>query len=53
MPIREPVTNDDPEITGDAVVCWETVEETVELGDGVNPGDAEGQSVTDTVDDLE
>ena len=53
VPIREPVSRGDPEITGDAVVCWETVEETVELGDGVNPGDAEGHCVIDTVDDLE
>ena len=53
VPIREPVSRGDPEIRGDAVVYWETVEETVELGDGVNPGDAEGHCVIDSVDDLE
>jgi hypothetical protein len=53
VPIREPVSRGDPEIAGDAVLYWETVEETVELGDGVNPGDAEGHCVIDSVDDLE
>lgn len=53
MPIREAVSRGDPEINGDVVVSWETVEETVELGDGVNPGDAEGQSVIDTVGDID
>jgi len=53
VPIKEPVCKGDPEITGVTVVCWETVEETVELGDGVNPGDAEGHCVIDTVEDLE
>lgn len=53
VPIREPVCRGDPEIMGDTVACWETVEETVELGDGVNPGDAEGHCVIDTVDDLD
>ncbi len=42
VPIREPVRKGDPEIMGDTVAYWETVEETVELGDGVNPGDADG-----------